>query len=83
VDPTINRGTTTGYKKQLVAASWDEKTHETMLHCSRVAFLPVPAEPFRFNAKNALNQVRPNKIKKIFFIFNCVLFIKLVLNIIQ
>jgi hypothetical protein len=30
-----------------------------------------------------LNQVRPNKIKKIFFIFNCVLFIKLVLNIIQ
>jgi hypothetical protein len=43
----------------------------------------VPAGPIRFNAKNRLNQVRPNKIKKSFFIFNCVLFRKLVLNIIQ
>jgi hypothetical protein len=30
-----------------------------------------------------LNRIRSNKIKKIFFIFNCVLFEKLVLNIIQ
>jgi len=56
------------YKKQLVAVSCDEKTHELV----------------RFNAKNALNQVLPHKIKNIYFlIFNCVLFEKLVLNIIQ
>jgi hypothetical protein len=65
------------YNKQLVAVSCDEKTHELV----------------RFNAKNALNQVLPYKIKKIYkniyiyiyiyFIFNCVLFEKLVLNIIK
>jgi hypothetical protein len=55
------------YKKQLVAASCDEKT--------------FMAGPVRFNAKNALNQVRLNKIKK--NIFNCILLEKLVLNIIQ
>jgi hypothetical protein len=67
------------YNKQLVAISCDEKTHELV----------------RFNAKNALNQVLPYKIKKIYkyiyiyiyiyiyFIFNCVLFEKLVLNIIK
>jgi len=43
----------------------------------------VPAEPVRFNVKNTLNRVRSNKIKKIFLIFNCVLFEKIVLNIIQ
>jgi hypothetical protein len=55
--------------------------------CSTVhGFLPcstVPAGPVRLNAKNALNRVRSNKIKKIFLIFNCVLFKKLMLNIIQ
>ena len=43
----------------------------------------VPAGPVQFNAKNTLNRVRSNKIKKIFFIFNCVLLKKIVLNIIQ
>jgi len=36
----------------------------------------VSARPVRFNAKNTLNRVRSNKIKKIFFIFKCVLFEK-------
>jgi hypothetical protein len=43
-------------------------------------FSTIPVGSVRFKA---LNQVRPNKIKKIFFIFNCVLFEELVLNIIQ
>ena len=64
-------------KKQQFAASWAGK-----LMNSEVCFT-VPAGPVRFNAKNVLNQVQSNKIKKIFFIFNCVLFEKLVLNIIQ
>jgi hypothetical protein len=71
VDPTINCGTTTGYKKQLIGASWDEKTHEhaPLFTCGFSAMNSgaiVPAGPFRFNAKNALNQVQPNKIKKYF-----------------
>jgi hypothetical protein len=60
-----------------------------MLYCSWVfsmdsgACSTVPVGLVQFNAKNTLNRVRSNKIKKIFFIFNCVLFEKIVLNIIQ
>jgi len=42
----------------------------------------VPVRPVQFKAKNTLNQILSNKIQNIFFIFNCILFKKLVLNII-
>jgi hypothetical protein len=66
------------YKKQLFAASCAKKTHAQWSHAP--LFRP---DRVWFKAKNALNRVRPSKIKKIFFIFNYVLFKKLVLNIIQ
>jgi len=78
-------------KKQQFAASWVGKLMNSGA-CSTVhgfslmnsgACSTVPTGPVWFNAKNALNRVRSNKIKKIFLIFNCVLFEKLMLNIIQ
>jgi hypothetical protein len=60
------------YKKQIFAASCAKKTHDST----------VPDGLVQFKAKNALNRVRPIKIKKN-IIFNCVLFEKLSLNIIQ
>jgi len=84
-------------KKQQFATSWAEKLMNggswvffneqwSMLHCSWVSSMnssTVSAGPIRFNIKNALNRVRSNKIKNIFLIFHCVLFKKLMLNIIQ
>ena len=50
-----------------------------MLHYSREQWRHSPLfwpDSVRFKAKNALNWVRPSKIKKYFFIFNCVFFRK-------
>ena len=67
------------WRKHINNAAW--------LYCSREHWRHFPlfrSDRVWYKAKNTLNRVRPSKIKKKFiFIFNCVLFKNLVLNIIQ
>jgi hypothetical protein len=51
------------YKKQLFAASCVKKTHEQWSHAPLFRL-----DRIRFKAKNALNRVRPSKIKKNLFL---------------